>query len=182
MQEQISRLSEEEKQSREVKKSIISFTLVLFSGLGAIMVAAALYLSFQYYPVVDIEEMIVDDPSVRYSIESIEVHGETLLITGWALQPNAEAISVFRTYFVLYDEQNEQYRMMKTKMNAREDVPQTLGLGEKLKNCGLVSKIELDRLQEDHLYEVCIYYGNDDNQSLLHTGKWVNSLGEVTSE
>ena len=162
-------------------ESVIPFILVVLSGVLSLIVAFILFMSFKYTPKIDTDGITFDDPSVRYVIDTLSTDNGTLSLVGWAAQVETD-INSFQSYFALYDEQENEYYQLKTKMVVREDVARVLKAETNIKNCGLRSITDLDMLNPDHTYRVCILYENNENHILMHTNKKINGMGELLSE
>ena len=142
---------------------------------------SVLFLSFKITKKIDVSNYTVDNGSVLYNMDQFRVNSNSAYFEGWVFKQN-EDISTVNTYFLLHDTSSDQYIRLTSMTVDRPEVAKILTIGNKIDNCGVKSNLDMDILNKDHIYELCILYGNNDHKIVVKTGKRFKGNGEVINE
>lgn len=161
----------------EYKLPYILLSLLLVALLVFLI---ALFLSLKLTKKIEVSSYELNNNNIVFHIDTINVNHEGAFLEGWILKKN-EDINIVNSYFVLYDINSDEYIRFSTKKIGRPDVAKNLNIGYKINNCGIKSYIDMDSLKKEHIYEVCILYGNNNNKIIVKTGKFFNGKGELVN-
>ena len=167
-----------------LKKDNIPLILVLLTVIIAVLFSFLLYLSIGYTTYLDTKNLAFANVSkdFTFNVDSVKLfeRKQHLTINGYIFKQGKNISKVF-SYFVLYDEQEGNYLLLPSKMVVREDVEKKLTTTkkEKIKNCGISSKVNINKINRNHTYKIYVLYQNDDNNVLVYMHKRINGLGEV---
>lgn len=163
-------------------KNNTPFMLVCISVFISLLFAAMLYLSINYASKIDIASITFDNNSenFKHNVDKIDYtkQNKYLSISGWIFKKD-EDIKIVSSYYALYDEQDNKFIKLPSKMVTRNDVPKHFKINKKISNSGIKSIIKLNKLNPNHTYKLYVLYQNNENNFLVFTNKQINGKGEI---
>ena len=165
----------------EFYENTLPYVLITLSLVALVIFLSVLFLSFKITKKIDVSNYTVDNGSVLYYMDIFRVNSNSAYFEGWVFKQN-EDISTVNTYFLLHDTSSDQYIRLTSMTVDRPEVAKILTIGNKIDNCGVKSNLDMDILNKDHIYELCILYGNNDHKIVVKTGKRFKGNGEVINE
>lgn len=177
----MSDIFKDNKHASEFYENTLPYILIALSSFALVIFLAMLFLSFKITKKIDVSDYTVDNGSVLYYIDHFRVNSNSAYFEGWVFKQN-EDIWTVKTYFLLHDTSSNQYIRLTSMIVNRPEVAKILTIGNKIDNCGVKSNLDMDILNKDHIYELCILYGNNDHKIVVKTGKRFKGNGEVINE
>lgn len=163
-------------------KSNMPFFLVCISVFTSLVFAVLLYLSIGHTSDIDTTHITFDNNSenFKFYIDTIDYTKQKkyLSISGWIFKIG-EDIKTVNSYYALYNEQDNKYIRLPSKMVVRDDVPKHFKINHKISNCGIKSIVKINKLNPNHTYKLYVLYQNNKNNFLVFTNKQINGTGEI---
>lgn len=129
-----------------------------------------IYLSYKITPAINITKYDLDNNTIQFYIDDINIKGNALSIFGWAFKIG-EDIKLYKSNYVLYDEMEDKYIKLNTKMVIRPEVAEKLEINNDIKHCGMHSMVDIKNFDKNHTYKLYILYENNNNKLLKNTDK-----------
>jgi hypothetical protein len=157
--------------ANEVDNRLVNFAIFFISVCISIF-CILVFIDNQSVKSISATNLQVNNGSVQYYIDDVNIGKHTININGWAVKQGEDLKNV-KTYVGLKNVQNNDILMLNTEMTKRDDLNNYFNDGHNYQNGGYFAKVLKYKLREKEKYEVCIIYQSDENNILVDTDKFV---------
>lgn len=141
--------------------------LIIFSAL----IPLTLFFYKQSPHFFSIDGMKINDEEINYCLDSVTQDQNIIFISGWAFK-KGEDISLYNCHIAFENKETGEYFYVPTEMVERKDVTEAYD-GKNYDRSGFKSIFPNKKFKSNFKYEICILYKNNDNNTLIKTGQYI---------